>query len=209
LSRLGVRARARRAAENEGHRREQPRDALGRRAGRHARRALRDRQPDQGRCGRQPAMGESTARSAGIARPDGAGGGVALTTPAAAGEGTMAMTMETHGAHLDEVYPTLPFTPVRGRGAWLEDAGGRRVLDLYGGHAVAALGYAHPRLTAALARQAEMLHFQSNILPLPIRDEAAAKLAAFAPAGLERVFFVNSGAEANENALRIALRTTG
>jgi acetylornithine/succinyldiaminopimelate/putrescine aminotransferase len=107
------------------------------------------------------------------------------------------------------VYPLLPFEAVRGRGVFLEDAAGRRVLDLYGGHAVAALGYGHPKLTEALARQARELLFQSNVVPLAVRDEAARMLADFAPAGLERVFFVNSGAEANENALRLALKLTG
>jgi acetylornithine/succinyldiaminopimelate/putrescine aminotransferase len=103
----------------------------------------------------------------------------------------------------------LPFVPVTGSGVYLEDADGRRVLDLYGGHAVATLGYGHPRLTAALAKQAKALYFQSNAVNLAIRDAAADRLAAFAPQGLERVFFVNSGAEANENALRVALRATG
>jgi acetylornithine/succinyldiaminopimelate/putrescine aminotransferase len=112
-------------------------------------------------------------------------------------------------AHLNEVYTMLPFAPVKGVGAWLEDAQGRRVLDLYGGHAVAALGYGHPRLSDAIARAARDLVFQTNALPLKIRDEAADALAAFAPPGVGRVFFVNSGAEANENALRIALRVTG
>jgi acetylornithine/succinyldiaminopimelate/putrescine aminotransferase len=112
-------------------------------------------------------------------------------------------------AHLDEVYSMLPFTPVKGSGVYLEDAAGRRVLDLYGGHAVAALGYGHPRLSEAIARQARDLVFQTNALPLAIRDAAADALAAFAPPGLGRVFLVNSGAEANENALRLALRVTG
>jgi acetylornithine/succinyldiaminopimelate/putrescine aminotransferase len=112
-------------------------------------------------------------------------------------------------AHLNEVYTMLPFTPVKGTGAWLEDAQGRRVLDFYGGHAVAALGYGHPRLSDAIARAARELVFQTNALPLRIRDEAADALAAFAPTGVGRVFFVNSGAEANENALRIALKVTG
>ncbi len=112
-------------------------------------------------------------------------------------------------AYLDEVYPTLPFEPVSGRGCWLEDEGGRRVLDFYGGHAVALLGYGHPKLTAALSEQAAKLHFQSNVVRMKIREEAANRLAAFAPRGLERVFFVNSGAEANENALRLALKLTG
>ncbi|HEU4617876.1 MAG TPA: aminotransferase class III-fold pyridoxal phosphate-dependent enzyme [Gammaproteobacteria bacterium] len=112
-------------------------------------------------------------------------------------------------AYLDEVYPTLPFEPVSGHGVWLEDESGRRVLDFYGGHAVALLGYGHPKLTEALAAQAGKLHFQSNVLPLKVRDEAARKLAEFSPRGLDRVFLVNSGAEANENALRIALKLTG
>jgi acetylornithine/succinyldiaminopimelate/putrescine aminotransferase len=113
------------------------------------------------------------------------------------------------GAHLNEVYPMLPFTPVRGVGVYLENAAGRRVLDLYGGHAVAALGYGHRDLSEALARQSRELVFQTNALPLKVRDEAAEKLAAFGPPGLGRVFFVNSGAEANENALRLALKVTG
>lgn len=113
------------------------------------------------------------------------------------------------GAHLNEVYPMLPFTPVRGTGVYLEDAAGRRVLDLYGGHAVAALGYGHPELSEAIARQSRDLVFQTNALPLAVRDEAAEALAAFGPPDLGRVFFVNSGAEANENALRLAFRATG
>ncbi len=103
----------------------------------------------------------------------------------------------------------LAFEPVKGSGVYLEDAAGRRVLDLYGGHAVAALGYAHPKLTEALVTQLETLQFQSNLVPMAVRDRAADALADFAPAGLDRVFFVNSGAEANENALKIALKLTG
>jgi acetylornithine/N-succinyldiaminopimelate aminotransferase len=107
------------------------------------------------------------------------------------------------------VYDQVPFAPVRGEGVWLWDGTGRRVLDLWGGHAVALLGHAHPRLLDALQSQAAALLFQSNALPLAIRDRAAARLAAFAPPGLSRVFFVNSGAEANENALLLAFRSTG
>jgi acetylornithine/succinyldiaminopimelate/putrescine aminotransferase len=124
------------------------------------------------------------------------------------------MNVATHeiaavGAHLNEVYPMLPFTPVRGVGVYLENAAGRRILDLYGGHAVAALGYGHRDLSETLARQSRDLVFQTNALPLKVRDEAAEKLAAFGPPGLGRVFFVNSGAEANENALRLAFKVTG
>jgi acetylornithine/succinyldiaminopimelate/putrescine aminotransferase len=113
------------------------------------------------------------------------------------------------GAHLNEVYPMLPFTPVRGLGVYLENAAGRRVLDLYGGHAVAALGYGHRDLSDAIARASRDLVFQTNALPLKARDEAAERLASFGPPNLKRVFFVNSGAEANENALRLAFRVTG
>lgn len=103
----------------------------------------------------------------------------------------------------------LSFKPTTGQGVYLEDAQQRRVLDLYGGHAVAGLGYGHPRLTEALLTQAQQLMFQSNAISMRVRDEAADKLTAFAPDGLDRVFFVNSGAEANENALRLAIQTTG
>jgi acetylornithine/N-succinyldiaminopimelate aminotransferase len=120
----------------------------------------------------------------------------------------MNATTPTH-AHLDEVYSLLPFEPVRGEGVWLEDASGRRILDLYGGHAVAVLGYGHPKLVAAIAGQARTMIFQSNAVKLSVRDRAAALLVDFAGSGLERVFFVNSGGEANENALRLAMRLTG
>ena len=118
-------------------------------------------------------------------------------------------------ARLDEapytvpVYPQLPFEPVAGEGVYLLDRDGRRILDMYGGHAVASLGYGHPRLTAAICEQAQRLLFQSNVVPLEIRARAAQALVAFAPPGLDRVFLVNSGAEANENALRIACRRSG
>ena len=112
-------------------------------------------------------------------------------------------------AHLAQVYAQFPFEVVSGDGAYLNCADGRRLLDLYGGHAVCALGYGHPRLLEALHRQAGELHFASNAVALRVRARAAEKLAEFAPAGLNRVFFVNSGAEANENALRLACRLTG
>jgi acetylornithine/succinyldiaminopimelate/putrescine aminotransferase len=107
------------------------------------------------------------------------------------------------------VYDLLDVEPVSGEGSVLLCVDGRRLVDFYGGHAVALLGYGHPRLLAALREQAETLFFQSNAVPLAVRERAATALAGFAPAGLDRVFFVNSGAEANENALRLAFRATG
>ena len=107
-----------------------------------------------------------------------------------------------------DVYEQIPVSLVRGEGVYLFDAEGRRYLDFYGGHAVALLGYAHPRLLAALEEQARTLFFQTNVAPLAVRERAAAALARFGPPGLGRVFFVNSGAEANENALRVAFLAT-
>lgn len=107
------------------------------------------------------------------------------------------------------VYGQLPFVPVRAAGCDIITASGRRILDLYGGHAVAALGYGHPRLVEAIQRQSKDLLFQSNAVALDIRAEAAEQLISIAPNNLRRAFFVNSGAEANENALRMAFVTTG
>jgi acetylornithine/succinyldiaminopimelate/putrescine aminotransferase len=121
----------------------------------------------------------------------------------------LALAVAPETSSLLPVYEPLEIEPVAGRGVWLETADGRRLLDFYGGHAVALLGYRHPALLATLQAQARALFFQSNALPLAVRERAAARLAEFAPAGLGRVFFVNSGAEANENALRLALRATG
>jgi acetylornithine/N-succinyldiaminopimelate aminotransferase len=114
-----------------------------------------------------------------------------------------------HASALLDVFQQVPVRMARGEGVWLYDETGKRFLDFYGGHAVALLGYGHPRLTEALERQARRLHFQSNLFPVEVRERAAARLAAFAPPLLSKVFFVNSGAEANENALGMAFRATG
>lgn len=111
--------------------------------------------------------------------------------------------------HLAHVFAQYPFEVVRGEGVWLYGRDGRRVLDCYGGHAVAALGYGHPRWQAALEQQAREVQFQTNAIPMAVRERAAARLVQFAGLGLDSVFFVNSGAEANENALRLAFRQTG
>jgi len=107
------------------------------------------------------------------------------------------------------VYGQLPFVPERASGCDIFTRDGRRILDLYGGHAVAALGYGHPRLVEAIREQSRKLLFQSNAVALDIRADAAEQLLRVAPHGLDRVFFVNSGAEANENALRMAMTATG
>ena len=113
------------------------------------------------------------------------------------------------GDFLAPVFARYPLEVASAHGVWLTNTRGERVLDLYGGHAVAALGYGHPAWTTALAQQAQLCQFQSNAVALAIRARAAQRLVRFAQLPDMRVFFVNSGAEANENALRIALRTSG
>jgi acetylornithine aminotransferase/acetylornithine/N-succinyldiaminopimelate aminotransferase len=106
-------------------------------------------------------------------------------------------------------YKKFPFAVERGRGAWVETSEGERYLDLYGGHAVAGVGHCHPRVVAALKSQAESLLFYSNLVYSGVRARAAEKLAGCAPAPLAKVFFCNSGTEANENAMRMARMKTG
>jgi acetylornithine/N-succinyldiaminopimelate aminotransferase len=120
---------------------------------------------------------------------------------------------------LAPVFTQYPIEVVAADGVWLHTRDGRRVLDLYGGHAVAALGYGHPGWTRALTRQAQAVNFQSNAVPMDVRVRAAQRLLRFANAArgsgrspaqarFDSVFFVNSGAEANENALKMAFRMT-
>ncbi len=109
---------------------------------------------------------------------------------------------------LAPVFAQYPVEVVSAQGVWLMNRTGERVLDLYGGHAVAALGYGHPAWTRALAEQAQLCNFQSNAVPMEVRTRAAERLVRFAGGDLDRVFFVNSGAEANENALKMAFRVT-
>jgi acetylornithine/succinyldiaminopimelate/putrescine aminotransferase len=112
-------------------------------------------------------------------------------------------------AALLPVYAQFPIRPVRGRGSWLVDEDGAEWLDAYGGHAVASTGHSHPAVVRAIAEQAERLLFYSTAVPLPQREALAEKLAELCPDPLGRVFFCNSGAEANENALHLARRHTG
>jgi len=110
--------------------------------------------------------------------------------------------------HLAPVFAQHPIEVLDAEGVWLYTRDGRRVLDLYGGHAVAALGYKHAGWTNALAKQANACSFQSNAIPMDVRVRAATRLTRFAGGHFDSVFFVNSGAEANENALRMAFKMT-
>ncbi len=121
--------------------------------------------------------------------------------------------MLTAGAGLTDallpVYAQMPVRPVSGHGSWLVDDAGEEWLDAYGGHAVAATGHSHPRVVQAIADQAATLLFYSSVVPHPNREALARELARLSPDPLGRVFFCNSGAEANENALHLARKVTG
>ncbi|HEV7447289.1 MAG TPA: aminotransferase class III-fold pyridoxal phosphate-dependent enzyme [Steroidobacteraceae bacterium] len=109
---------------------------------------------------------------------------------------------------LAPVFAQYPIEVVSAQGVWLTNSRGERVLDLYGGHAVAALGYGHPGFTRALATQAQSCNFQSIAVAMQVRTRAAERLVRFSKLPMTSVFFVNSGAEANENALKLAFRMT-
>jgi len=109
---------------------------------------------------------------------------------------------------LAPVFAQYPIEVVSAQGVWLTNSRGERVLDLYGGHAVAALGYGHPGFTRALTNQAQSCNFQSNAVAMQVRTRAAERLVRFSKLPITSVFFVNSGAEANENALKLAFRMT-
>lgn len=102
-----------------------------------------------------------------------------------------------------------PFQLVRGEGVYVWDTEGNKYIDFYGGHCVCAVGHSPREVVEAVAAQGHELMFYSNLAPLPVREKAAAKLIAFAANGQKKVFFCNSGAEANENALKIAIKASG
>ncbi len=107
-------------------------------------------------------------------------------------------------AHLFDVYPLYDIEPVRAQGSYLWDADGTRYLDLYGGHAVISVGHTHPRYVRALTDQLQKISFYSNSVHIPLQQELANKLGATSGHPDYALFLCNSGAEANENALKLA-----
>ena len=103
---------------------------------------------------------------------------------------------------LMHTYAPLPVTFERGEGCWLWDTDGKRHLDALSGIAVCGLGHAHPAVTTAICEQAGQLLHTSNLYGIAHQQALAERLTALA--GMERVFFSNSGAEANEAAIKIA-----
>lgn len=102
-------------------------------------------------------------------------------------------------------YARLPVQFDKGEGVWLWDTEGNRYFDALGGIAVCGLGHAHPAVTAAICEQAAKLVHTSNLYGIPNQTELAQKLCQHS--GMDRVFFGNSGAEANEAAIKIARKT--
>jgi acetylornithine aminotransferase len=104
--------------------------------------------------------------------------------------------------HLMQTYSPLPVAFARGEGCWLWDTEGKKYLDGLAGIAVNGLGHAHPVLTRALSEQAGKLIHTSNLFRVPEQERAAEKVCRIA--GMDNAFFCNSGAEANEAAIKLA-----
>ena len=106
------------------------------------------------------------------------------------------------GEALMNTYGDRSVTLVKGEGCWLWDSSGKKYLDSLSGIAVCGLGHGHGAITSALAEQASKLNHCSNFFDIPGQRELAEKLCAIS--GMSKVFFGNSGAEANEAAIKIA-----
>ena len=115
---------------------------------------------------------------------------------------TLAPVQTDQPSHLMPVFGRQKISFVRGQGAYLYTEDGTEYLDALTGIAVCGLGHSHPAITAAIAEQAGTLIHTSNLFEVPWQTAAAQKLAEVA--GMEEVFFSNSGAESNEGAIKIA-----
>jgi acetylornithine/N-succinyldiaminopimelate aminotransferase len=110
---------------------------------------------------------------------------------------------------LFDVYTLFPIEPVRASGSWLWDKQGQAYLDLYGGHAVISIGHGHPRYVKALTEQLNKISFYSNSVVNTMQERLSEKLNEVSGYAGYQLFFCNSGAEANENALKLASFATG
>ncbi|RZK36422.1 MAG: aminotransferase class III-fold pyridoxal phosphate-dependent enzyme [Hymenobacter sp.] len=111
--------------------------------------------------------------------------------------------------NLFDVYPLVNITPVRALGATLWDENGQQYLDFYGGHAVISIGHSHPHYVQRVQEQVAKIGFYSNSVKIPIQQELATKLGELSGYPDYTLFLCNSGAEANENALKLASFHTG
>lgn len=110
---------------------------------------------------------------------------------------------------LFDVYPLYNVTPVAGKDVYVYDENCTQYLDLYGGHAVISIGHSHPNYVNAITNQVKTLGFYSNAIQNPIQVELADKLETISGCKGYQLFLCNSGAEANENALKLASFKTG
>ena len=110
---------------------------------------------------------------------------------------------------LFNVYPLYDVTPTRAQDVYVCDDNGTKYLDLYGGHAVISIGHSRPDYVSAITEQVEKLGFYSNSVKNPIQLELAEKLGSLSGCNDYQLFMCNSGAEANENALKLASFHTG
>ncbi|WP_158859451.1 aspartate aminotransferase family protein [Lunatibacter salilacus] len=108
-----------------------------------------------------------------------------------------------------DVYPLIDVTPVKALGATLWDEEGNEYLDLYGGHAVISIGHTHPHFVDRITSQLNNIAFYSNSVKIPIQQEFSKKLGNMSGYPEYDLFLCNSGAEANENALKLASFATG
>ncbi|MGZ8215456.1 MAG: aminotransferase class III-fold pyridoxal phosphate-dependent enzyme, partial [Methylosarcina sp.] len=105
-------------------------------------------------------------------------------------------------SHIMQTYGRLPVTFERGAGAWLWDSEDNRYLDAVAGIAVCNLGHAHPAIHKAVCKQSETLIHTSNLYGIAVQERLADRLSE--KTGMDTVFFCNSGAEANEAAIKLA-----
>jgi acetylornithine/N-succinyldiaminopimelate aminotransferase len=110
---------------------------------------------------------------------------------------------------LFDVYPLYNVTPVKAKGAYVWDENNVKYLDLYGGHGVISIGHTHPKYVASLTNQLQKIVFYSNSVQMPLQVELAEKLGRISGCEKYNLFLCNSGAEANENALKLASFITG
>ncbi len=106
--------------------------------------------------------------------------------------------------NLFDVYPLFDITIAKGKGCAVWDSEGQEYLDLYGGHAVISIGHCHPHYVESMTRQLNTLGFYSNSVQNPLQQELAKRLGKVCGYDDYQLFLINSGAEANENALKLA-----
>lgn len=106
--------------------------------------------------------------------------------------------------NLFNVYPLFDITPVRAKDVYVYDENNVQYLDLYGGHAVISIGHSHPKYVYNIAKQINKIGFYSNSIQNPLQDKLAQELAVASGCKNYHLFLCNSGAEANENALKLA-----